>query len=309
MPFLASTTTFLPILALLTALTVGVLAATATAAVVASAASPVAMVGNAFMPTRTPGRRLAFPAGCDASTHATRQHCLATLPLRRRRSRGLPLRDVPGRFRREADRRQRLRRPAGAGGVPLPLRVRRGGVADRARGHCEPPDAGGDRADGADGARVLPDGPGGRAPRPQRHRPAAARADVLQRPAPQCDGLSGQRQGRRLDRHRGRGPDARALQARRLLSRRGVNDALLDWYAANRRDLPWRRTTDPYAILVSEVMLQQTQVARVIPRYLEWLERWPTAAALAAASRAEVLAAWVGLGYNRRALALHAAAA
>jgi A/G-specific adenine glycosylase len=55
-------------------------------------------------------------------------------------------------------------------------------------------------------------------------------------------------------------------------------------------------------------MLQQTQVARVVPRYLEWLERWPTAAALAAASRGEVLAAWVGLGYNRRALALHAAA-
>jgi A/G-specific adenine glycosylase len=84
--------------------------------------------------------------------------------------------------------------------------------------------------------------------------------------------------------------------------------ALLRWYARARRDLPWRRTTDPYAILVSEVMLQQTQVARVVPRYLEWLERWPTAAALAAASRAEVLAAWVGLGYNRRALALHAAA-
>jgi A/G-specific adenine glycosylase len=83
---------------------------------------------------------------------------------------------------------------------------------------------------------------------------------------------------------------------------------LLGWYAHVRRDLPWRRTTDPYAILVSEVMLQQTQVARVVPRYLEWLARWPTAAALAAASRAEVLAAWVGLGYNRRALALHAAA-
>src|SRR5215218_1279557 len=79
--------------------------------------------------------------------------------------------------------------------------------------------------------------------------------------------------------------------------------ALLRWYAAARRDLPWRRTTDPYAILVSEVMLQQTQVARVVPRYLEWIERWPTAAA-----RAEVLAAWVGLGYNRRATALHAAA-
>ena len=62
-----------------------------------------------------------------------------------------------------------------------------------------------------------------------------------------------------------------------------LRDALLRWYAQERRDLPWRRTNDPYAILVSEVMLQQTQVARVVPRYLEWLERWPTAAALAAA--------------------------
>jgi A/G-specific adenine glycosylase len=87
-----------------------------------------------------------------------------------------------------------------------------------------------------------------------------------------------------------------------------LRDALLRWYAGARRDLPWRRTTDPYAILVSEVMLQQTQVARVVPRYLEWIARWPSAGALACASRAEVLAAWVGLGYNRRALALHAAA-
>ena len=84
--------------------------------------------------------------------------------------------------------------------------------------------------------------------------------------------------------------------------------AVLDWYTGSRRDLPWRRTTDPYAILVSEVMLQQTQVARVVPRYLAWLERWPSAASLAVASRAEVLAAWVGLGYNRRAVALHEAA-
>lgn len=83
--------------------------------------------------------------------------------------------------------------------------------------------------------------------------------------------------------------------------------ALIDWYEAEHRDLPWRRTTDPYAILVSEVMLQQTQVARVVPRYEAWIERWPTAAALAAASRAELLAAWVGLGYNRRALRLHEA--
>jgi A/G-specific adenine glycosylase len=83
---------------------------------------------------------------------------------------------------------------------------------------------------------------------------------------------------------------------------------LLTWFAANARDLPWRGTRDPYAILVSEVMLQQTQVERVIPRYLAWLERWPTAAALAAASPAEVIREWQGLGYNRRGLNLHRAA-
>ena len=83
---------------------------------------------------------------------------------------------------------------------------------------------------------------------------------------------------------------------------------LLAWFEANGRDLPWRRTRDPYAILVSEVMLQQTQVSRVLPRYAEWLERWPTAEALAAAAPAEVIRAWQGLGYNRRALALHRAA-
>jgi len=87
-----------------------------------------------------------------------------------------------------------------------------------------------------------------------------------------------------------------------------MQDALLAWYAENRRDLPWRKTRDPYAILVSEVMLQQTQVERVIPRWLEWLERWPTPAALAAASPADVIRAWQGLGYNRRALNLHRAA-
>ena len=80
---------------------------------------------------------------------------------------------------------------------------------------------------------------------------------------------------------------------------------LLDWFARNGRDLPWRRTRDPYAILVSEVMLQQTQVARVVPRYLEWLERWPDVESLAAASPADVIRAWQGLGYNRRALNLH----
>jgi A/G-specific adenine glycosylase len=85
-------------------------------------------------------------------------------------------------------------------------------------------------------------------------------------------------------------------------------DRLLAWFAVHGRDLPWRRTRDPYAILVSEVMLQQTQVERVVPRYLAWLEWWPTAEALAAAPRADVIRAWQGLGYNRRAVNLHRAA-
>jgi A/G-specific adenine glycosylase len=87
-----------------------------------------------------------------------------------------------------------------------------------------------------------------------------------------------------------------------------VRAELLAWFATHGRDLPWRRTRDPYAILVSEVMLQQTQVARVLPRYREWLARWPTVQALAAASPADVIRAWQGLGYNRRAVNLHRAA-
>jgi A/G-specific adenine glycosylase len=87
-----------------------------------------------------------------------------------------------------------------------------------------------------------------------------------------------------------------------------VESELLAWYGAVGRDLPWRRTRDPYAILVSEVMLQQTQVERVVPRYERWLARWPTVESLAAASPAEAIVEWQGLGYNRRALALHAAA-
>lgn len=83
-----------------------------------------------------------------------------------------------------------------------------------------------------------------------------------------------------------------------------VRLGLLDWFAANRRDLPWRHTRDPYAILVSEVMLQQTQVDRVIPYFAAWLERFPTAEALAGAPTAEVIHAWAGLGYNRRAVNL-----
>jgi A/G-specific adenine glycosylase len=87
-----------------------------------------------------------------------------------------------------------------------------------------------------------------------------------------------------------------------------MEELLLGWYEQNGRDLPWRRTRDPYAILVSEVMLQQTQVERVVPRYLAWLERWPTVETLAAAAPADAIREWQGLGYNRRALNLHRAA-
>ncbi|HJV29197.1 MAG TPA: A/G-specific adenine glycosylase, partial [Gaiellaceae bacterium] len=83
---------------------------------------------------------------------------------------------------------------------------------------------------------------------------------------------------------------------------------LLSWFDAHGADLPWRRTRDPYAILVSEVMLQQTQVSRVAPRYEAWLERWPDVDVLAAASPADVIREWQGLGYNRRGLNLHRAA-
>ena len=87
-----------------------------------------------------------------------------------------------------------------------------------------------------------------------------------------------------------------------------MQERLLAWFERNGRELPWRETRDPYAILVSEVMLHQTQVARVVPRYLAWLERWPTVEALAQASPAEVIREWQGLGYNRRAVNLHRAA-
>ena len=84
--------------------------------------------------------------------------------------------------------------------------------------------------------------------------------------------------------------------------------SLLHWGEARRRDLPWRRTRDPWAILVSETMLQQTQVARVIPRFLEVMERFPTTAECAAAPAGDLLRLWSGLGYNGRAVRLHAAA-
>lgn len=80
---------------------------------------------------------------------------------------------------------------------------------------------------------------------------------------------------------------------------------MLGWFGERQRDLPWRRTRDPWAVLVSELMLQQTQVARVLPRYEDFLARWPTASACAAVAVGDVVSAWAGLGYNRRAVNLH----
>jgi A/G-specific adenine glycosylase len=96
-------------------------------------------------------------------------------------------------------------------------------------------------------------------------------------------------------------PDRRSI--------RRIRRALLDWYAASHRDFPWRHTTDPYAVLVSEVMLQQTQASRIAARFPRFMARFPTVESLAAAPAAEVLAEWSGLGYNRRALGLQRAAA
>jgi len=87
-----------------------------------------------------------------------------------------------------------------------------------------------------------------------------------------------------------------------------VHFFLLQWYAAARRDLPWRSTDDPYAILVSEIMLQQTQVDRVLPKYRQFLATFPTLADLAAAPTADVISIWVPLGYNMRAVRLQAIA-
>jgi len=88
-----------------------------------------------------------------------------------------------------------------------------------------------------------------------------------------------------------------------------VRRTIMEWYERGHRDLPWRSTHDPYAVLVSEVMLQQTQARRVADRYPRFIARFPNVAALASASEVDVLAEWSGLGYNRRALSLRRAAA
>jgi len=98
-------------------------------------------------------------------------------------------------------------------------------------------------------------------------------------------------------------PSLPAPAARQRFRRR-----LLEWYRANGRDLPWRKTDDPYHILVSEVMLQQTQVDRVLPKYHEWLQKFPSLSALAAADQHDVAQTWRPLGYNIRPRRLHAIA-
>jgi A/G-specific adenine glycosylase len=91
-------------------------------------------------------------------------------------------------------------------------------------------------------------------------------------------------------------------------ARQRFRRTLLGWYRRNGRDLPWRRTDDPYHILVSEVMLQQTQVDRVVPKYHEWLDKYPSLEALAAAPEHDVAQTWRPLGYNIRPRRLHAIA-
>ena len=99
--------------------------------------------------------------------------------------------------------------------------------------------------------------------------------------------------------------DGQVLKSQSVAS---LRRKLLVWYEVNRRDLPWRHTTDPYAIWVSEIMLQQTRVAAVVERYQAFLARFPTVALLAEASEQDVLALWSGLGYYRRARMMHTAA-
>jgi A/G-specific adenine glycosylase len=99
-------------------------------------------------------------------------------------------------------------------------------------------------------------------------------------------------------RRRARAPAPLALPT--SVDRRRFRARLLAWYRRHGRDLPWRKTTDPYHILVSEIMLQQTQVDRVLPKYAEWLDKYPSLEALATAPEHEVRATWYPLGYNVR---------
>jgi A/G-specific adenine glycosylase len=103
-------------------------------------------------------------------------------------------------------------------------------------------------------------------------------------------------------------PKKRVLPIPAAPERRRFRERLLTWYGRHGRDLPWRKTSDPYHILVSEIMLQQTQVDRVLPKYQEWLDKYPSLAALAAAPEQEATDTWYPLGYNIRPRRLHAIA-
>ena len=103
-------------------------------------------------------------------------------------------------------------------------------------------------------------------------------------------------------------PKIDSMTVKQASSARLFRRTILRWYGTYGRDLPWRRTRDAWKILVSEIMLQQTQVARVIPKYEAFLSKWPTPKAFASASLGEALSAWNGLGYNRRCKHLHVAA-
>ncbi|HLP16455.1 MAG TPA: A/G-specific adenine glycosylase [Bacteroidota bacterium] len=89
---------------------------------------------------------------------------------------------------------------------------------------------------------------------------------------------------------------------------KSLHTAVLEWYKTNAREFPWRPSRDPYRVLISEMMSQQTQISRVVPFYTRWLKAFPTFKALASASKAVVLREWSGLGYNSRAIRLHALA-
>ncbi|MCB9595535.1 MAG: A/G-specific adenine glycosylase [Sandaracinaceae bacterium] len=260
--------------------------------------------------TRDGGADAARPGRADGPERPRGRgaHARESAPRRRALSRGFgrgAAADVPvrGGARAGAARRHRPAPP------PRGARSRSAAAADEpgAREHARPAPA--DRSPRARDPGAVP--PRRRRAR-GRHR---ARARSRARPAagaPDADG----RLARDRDR-RGR-PGHRALRHHALRPRHGLRDrlavkapastraALVAWYDAEKRSLPWRETRDPYAIWVSEIMLQQTRVDTVIPYFERFLERFPSPRALAEASEDEVLGAWSGLGYYRRARWLHA---
>src|SRR4029453_10841622 len=133
----------------------------------------------------------------------------------------------------------------------------------------------------------MPEGSSGVARKAAKRLPSAASStrSSCETAAPEMTGIGGEESS---SKHTA-GAESRVSRVRK---------ALLRWYGEHGRNLPWRRTRDPYTILVSEVMLQQTQASRVVPRWLAWIERWPSAEALAVAPTAEVIREWQGLGYN-----------